>query len=85
MSTPKRPRAQIFRFTPGGVNLTPSPWYQTSMTTLQIYLVSFLFTEMKELREARAKLEMSSHFQIYPLGGKSDPPPPGIKLPQQLY
>ena len=29
---------------------------------------------MKELCEATAKLEMSSNFQIYPLGGKSDPP-----------
>ena len=38
--------------------------------------LSFLFIETKELCEARAKLETSSHFQIYPLGGKSDPPPP---------
>ena len=30
--------------------------------------LSFLFTEMKELCEARAKLEMSSNFQIYPWG-----------------
>ena len=29
---------------------------------------------MKELCEARAKLETSSNFQIYPQGGKSDPP-----------
>ena len=29
---------------------------------------------MKELCEARAKLETSSNFQIYP--GKSDEPPP---------
>ena len=35
---------------------------------------------MKELCEARAKLEMSSNFQIYPIGGKSDPPlPPPIQ------
>ena len=31
--------------------------------------LSFLFIEMKELCEARAKLETSSNFQIYP--GKS--------------
>ena len=36
--------------------------------------VSFLFIEMKELCEARAKLETSSNFQIHPQGGKSDPP-----------
>ena len=36
--------------------------------------LSFLFIEMKELCEARAKLEMSSNFQIYP--GKTDDEPP---------
>ena len=36
--------------------------------------LSFLFIEIKELCEARAKLETSSNFQIYPWGGKSDPP-----------
>ena len=36
--------------------------------------LSFLFIEMKELCEARAKLEMCSNFQIYPWGAKSDPP-----------
>ena len=30
--------------------------------------LSFLFIETKELCEARAKLEMSSNFQIYPWG-----------------
>ena len=34
----------------------------------------FLFIEMKELWEARAKLETSSNFQIYP--GKTDDEPP---------
>ena len=29
---------------------------------------------MKELCEAKAKLETSSHFQIYPQGGKTDGP-----------
>ena len=38
----------------------------------------FLFIETKELCEARAKLEMSSNFQIYP-GGKSHP---HLKLPE---
>ena len=40
----------------------------------------FLFIEMKELCEARAKLEMSSNFQIYP--GKTDNGPPHSKLPE---
>ena len=34
---------------------------------------------MKELCEARAKLEMSSNFQIYP--GKTDDYPPSPPLP----
>ena len=34
---------------------------------------------MKELCEARAKLEMSSNFQIYP--GKTDNEPPQANLP----
>ena len=46
--------------------------------------LSFLFIETKELCEARAKLEMSSDFQIYPFGGKSDgpSPPPHLELPE---
>ena len=42
----------------------------------------FLFIEMKELCEARAKLEMSSNFQIYL--GKTDQllKPPHLKLPE---
>ena len=36
--------------------------------------LSFLFIEMKELCEARAKLETSSNFQIYT--GKTDDEPP---------
>ena len=36
--------------------------------------LSFLFIEMKELCEARAKLETSSNFQIY-LGKTDDRPP----------
>ena len=35
---------------------------------------------MKELCEARAKLETSSNFQIYP--GKTDDPPKNSKLPE---
>ena len=45
--------------------------------------LSFLFIEMKELCEARAKLETSSNFQIYP--GKTDEPSlptPHLKLPE---
>ena len=34
----------------------------------------FVFIETKELCQARAKLEMSSNFQIYP--GKTDNEPP---------
>ena len=33
----------------------------------------FLFIEMKELYEVRAKLKTSSNFQIYPGEGKADP------------
>ena len=40
----------------------------------------FLFIEMKEIWEARAKLETSSNFQIYP--GKTDDEPPHLKLPE---
>ena len=43
--------------------------------------LSFLFIEMKELCEARAKLEMSSNFQIYPQGiNLTDCP--HLKLPE---
>ena len=36
--------------------------------------LSFLFIEMKELYEVRAKLETSSNFQIYPGEGKAELP-----------
>ena len=80
MSTPKCPGAQIY---PWGVNLTPLPSasnFHDNFTDL--IGLSFLFIETKELCKARAKLEMSSHFQIYPRGVKlMDPPSPHSKLP----
>ena len=45
----------------------------------QLVGLSFLFIEMKELCEARVKLEMSSNFQIYL--GKTDDYPPSPPLP----
>ena len=44
--------------------------------------LSFLFIEMTELCEARAKLEMSSNFQIYP--GKTDDEPPPFETARAL-
>ena len=53
-----------------------SRWHGSDCVSAHIIGLSFLFIEMKELCESRAKLETSSHFQIYPGGGKSDRPPP---------
>ena len=65
-----------FQIYPWGVNLTPLPLVSNFHDNFTDLIgLSFLFIEMKELCEARAKLEMSSHFQIYPWGGESDPPP----------
>ena len=59
---------------PQGVNLTLPPVSNFHNNFTDLIGLSFLFIETKELCEARAKLEMSSHFQIYPWGDKSDPP-----------
>ena len=45
----------------------------------------FLFTETKELCEAKAKLEKCSNFQIYPWGGKSDPPFKTTRAQNELF
>ena len=61
---------------PWGVNLTPLPLVSNFHNNFTDLIgLSFLCIETKELCEARAKLVMSSHFQIYPGGGKSDPLP----------
>ena len=61
MSTPKRPGAQIFRFTPGGVKSDP-PVSNFHDNFTDLIGLSFLFIETKEFCEARAKLENELKF-----------------------
>ena len=57
-------------------------WDTTILQLPSIVGLSFLFIEMKELCEARAKLETSSNFQIYP--GKTDNEPPPLETARAL-
>ena len=76
--------AHIFRFTPRGKS-DPSPLvsnFHDNFTDL-IGLASIYKNERALWSKSKTWNELT--FSHLPLGGKSDPPPPGIKLPWQLY
>ena len=78
----KLEKSSNFQIYPWGVNLTPHsklPEDRVNSSLFNVIGLSFLFIETKELCEARAKLEMSSNFQIYPWGVNLTP---HSKLPE---